>query len=164
MQISPKLLNALYIGGLFKKTANGTLVRACTRKGALFAFLEGSQDQVFRSLFCNTPLWFLSCHIGMKKKSRFLAKERGGSYDIKCRFLTVNSELSESAIVLKSSPGSRRHLLTLKLLVVFALWRPGVGQIVGSNRMECFYDISEVCAHTRITWTSPFVHWIVQSS
>ena len=48
MQISPKLLNALYIGGLFKKTANGTLVRACTRKGALFAFLEGSQDQVLK--------------------------------------------------------------------------------------------------------------------
>ena len=47
MQISPNLIKPLFIGGLFKKTANGTLVRACTRKGALFAFLEGSQDQVY---------------------------------------------------------------------------------------------------------------------
>jgi len=56
-----------------------------------------------------------------EKKSRFPAKEKGGIYVIKWRFLAVNSELSESAIVKKSSPGSRRHVSTLKLLVVFAL-------------------------------------------
>ena len=55
-----------------------------------------------------------------EKELHFPAKEKGGRYVIKWRFLAVNSELSESAIVQKSSRGSSTHISTLKSIVGFA--------------------------------------------